>query len=97
MLALSVSRISSKTRVCAGGGCQHYPAAATRLLEDRRQNQFDNGKIRLKKKKVWTPLFRNGKLIPKCLEHTTSRDAILNERHKFGMIIVCYLVDDALF
>lgn len=69
-----------------------------RLLEDRRQNQSDNGKTRLKKKKkVWTPLFRNGKLIPKCSEQNTSRDAILNERHKFGMIIACYLVDDALF
>lgn len=67
MLALSVSRISSKTRVCAGGGCQHYPAAATRLLEDRRQNQFDNGKIRLKKKKSLDTPLQEWEAYPKML------------------------------
>lgn len=95
MLALSVSRISSKTKVCAGGRCQHYPAAATGFWKTGGRINPIMG--RLVKKKIWTPLFRNGKLIPKCSEQNTSRDAILNERHKFGMIIACYLVDDALF
>lgn len=33
MLALSVSRISRKTNVCAQGRCQHYPADATGFWE----------------------------------------------------------------
>lgn len=97
MLALSVSRISSKTNVCAQGRCQHYPADATGFWETEGRINPIMGRFFFFLKEVWTPLFRNEKLIPKCSKQNTSRDVILSERHKFRMIIACYLVDAALF
>jgi hypothetical protein len=97
MLALSVSRLSSKSNVCAQGTCQRYPAAAATGFWDTEGRINPIMGIVVKKNKGLGTPFRTGKLIPKCSEQNTSRDEILNERHKFRMIIACYLVDDALF
>lgn len=51
MLALSVSRISSKTNVCAQGRCQHYPADATGFWETEGRINLIMGRFVLKKKR----------------------------------------------
>lgn len=67
MLALSVSRISSKTKECAGGRCQHYPAAATGFWKTEGRINPIMGRLVLKKKKGLDTPIQEWEAYPKML------------------------------
>lgn len=83
-----------RTEVCVQGGCQHYTAAATRLLKDRMNPVLVTFTFKKRSGHCDSGV---GSSSPNGPSRTPAKMWFLDRRHKYRMIIACYLAGDSLF